>query len=138
MPILANVEQVKKCGLTVKEVVCDGTATKQLDNLNIEKQHCMVHMARCQKRRVIGVKLSNSMVGSSDKKLHMRFKQKLALAISCRCTMELAAARQLHKTSDEEFLSATSKAKDNILHCFCGDHSICKGSSLICPRGGGG
>ena len=51
----------------------------------------MVHMARCQKRRVIGVKLSNSMVASSDKKMHMGFKQKLARAISCRCTMELAA-----------------------------------------------
>ena len=43
-------------------------ATKQLDNLNIEREHCMVHMTRCQKRRVITVKLSNNMVGSSDKK----------------------------------------------------------------------
>ena len=78
---------------------CDGTATKQLDNLNIEKQHCMVHMARCQKRRVIGVKLSNSMVGtcSSDIKIHMRFKQKLARAISRRCTIELATARRLYQ-----------------------------------------
>ena len=30
--LIANVEQVKKRGLTVKEVVCDGTAAKQLDN----------------------------------------------------------------------------------------------------------
>ena len=44
---------------------CDCTATKQLNDLNIEKQHCMVHMARCQERCVIGVK---SFFGRFDKK----------------------------------------------------------------------
>ena len=134
--LIDNVKQVEMRGLTVEEVVCDGTATKQLDALNIKKQHCLVHMARCQKRRVIKAQLSNRMVGSSNKKIHMRFKQKLSRAISCRCTMELATARQLHETNDEDFLSATSKAKDNILNCFSGDHSTCKESSLICAGRG--
>ena len=135
--LIDNVKQVEMRGLTVEEVVCDGTATKQLNNLNIRKQHCLVHMARCQKRRVLKAQLSNRMVGSSNKKNHMKFKQKLSRAISCRCTMELAAVRQLHDNNDEEFLTATSKAKDNILNCFSGDHSICKGSSQVCPGGGG-
>ena len=112
--LIDNVKQVEMRGLTVEDVVCDGTATKQLNDLNIKKQHCLVHMARC----------------------HMRFKQKLSRAISCRCTMELATTRQLHETNDEDFLSATSKAKDNILNCFSGDHSTCKESSLICTGGG--
>ena len=50
--------------------------------------------------------------------------------------MELATARQLHETNDEDFLSATSKAKDNILNCLSGDHSTCKESSLICTGRG--
>ena len=62
----------------------------------------------------------------------MRFKQKLARAISRRCTIELATTRQLHKTNAEEFF-ATLKAKDNKLNFFSGDHLICKESSLTCP-----
>ena len=51
--LIDNVKQVEMRGLTVEEVVCDGTATKQLNDLNLKKKHCLVHMARCQKRRVI-------------------------------------------------------------------------------------
>ena len=79
--LIDNVKQVEMCGLTVEEVVCDGTATKQLNNLNIRKQHCLVHVAGCQKRRVIKAHLSNRMVGSSkSSKNHIKFKQILSRA----------------------------------------------------------
>ena len=70
------VKLVEIRSLAVKEVVCDGTATKQLNDINIRKQLWLRYMTRCLKRSVINTQLSNKTVCSSNSKLllHITFR----------------------------------------------------------------
>ena len=130
-----NVLQVEKSGLKVTGIVTDGTAkVYHAAGINAEKLHCIVHLARSQRKRVQGMLFSEGFVGSKDRTAVSRFKYRLATALSKRCTMELKAAKNRHGMGPA-FLEAAAEARGSILLCFQGDHSRCHLSGVCHARG---
>ncbi|KAH3814897.1 hypothetical protein DPMN_143414 [Dreissena polymorpha] len=52
-------------------------------------------------------------------------------ALRCRVRIELERLRK-QSCSDELFLRSAKFAIENIMHCFSGDHKMCKERSRVC------
>ncbi|KAH3857795.1 hypothetical protein DPMN_100410 [Dreissena polymorpha] len=57
--------------------------------------------------------------------------RKLASCLRCRVRIELKRLRK-QSCSDELFLRSAKFAIENIMHCFSGDHKMCKERSRVC------
>ena len=96
------------------------------------KQDCSVHVSRNQIRQIHNTNLSDTFFGSISKKEKSGFLNKVGQAISKRCTAELNEGLRQCAGNDEQFYQTVSEAKDNILSCLSGDHTLCRKKSFIC------
>ena len=67
-----NVQQVRKKELEIGTIVEDGVDLKKSKDLGLEKELCQVHMARCQRRRVLAINFSAETVGKTIRSAHFK------------------------------------------------------------------
>lgn len=112
------------------------------EGVTVRKEDCVVHVSRGQRRTVFKLRLSAQLIlgkplPSTCKKnpsqaQKIRFCHILSHALSRRCETELEVARAHFPVDDEKFINAVTAAKNNILDCFSGNHTKCKGVSFAC------
>jgi len=125
-----NILQIQSDSLAISGIVTDGTASAIKGHPSIEKLHCVVHLARSQKRRVQNLTLSQEMVGTRNQKQVTNFKRVLGAALTLRCNLELYAARNKYGEGGLQYLRAVESSRNSILECFSGDHSQCQRSGV--------
>lgn len=88
---------------------------------------CFVHRLRTIYKQIKNIKLT-SCPKAYDKKLYC---QKLASCIRAWIRLELVRQRS-QCTNDDVFVQYSKTAINNILHCFQGQHTMCRSRSMVC------
>jgi hypothetical protein len=139
-----SLDKVKDGPLAVRSITTDsGTQSAKAirDYYELKKQtnhlkkqtathyKCFVHKLRALERHVRAAK---SDIKSIPKKYNKdEYMRKLASCLRCRVRIELERLRK-QSCSDELFLRSAKFAIENIMHCFSGDHKMCKERSRVC------
>jgi hypothetical protein len=135
--ICDNIKTAASNGLRVKVLVSDGCtklarSLNALGNIRPEKQRCIVHVSRCQRKKVYGTTFSKQMVGKSTHCQYSYRRANIAEKIVNRCATELAIAKKKYGPDTEKFYAATERARLYIVDCLCGSHTNCTKNSLCC------
>jgi hypothetical protein len=121
--------------LNIKSVTCDASAqlakTVREHSANFKKSiqqyTCFVHFMRNVQKHVRNTKLQSPLPGK-DRTICM---QKLSSSVRGRVRMEVKRIQKSVK-SEEDFVSLSSNAIENIIPCFSNNHRHCREKSLVC------
>ncbi len=123
--------------LKVRSVTTDASAqiAKAIRETNIAKAQsdtithykCFIHRMRSMHGQLRKLRLT-SIQNCFDKSVYVL---KLASCLRARTRLELTKMRR-HYTSDENYIKNATSALDCMLACFQGDHTNCRGKSMVC------
>jgi hypothetical protein len=121
--------------IKIKSVTCDASAqlSKTVREHSakfkrpIKQYTCFVHFMRTVQKHVKNVSLQSTLPGN-DKPLFLR---KLSASVRERVRMEVTRIRKNVET-DEDFVTRSQAAVENIIPCFHNNHENCKLKSLVC------
>lgn len=110
--------------------ICSGMNKSVNKTKRIVKEDCRIHVSRGQRRLGYRIKWSQSFAGKSQKERQSFISAFLECVVK-RCSGELFGARKA--ATGNTLISLVAKARDTILPCFVGDHSMCT-HSFVCPK----
>lgn len=127
-----NLEKLKKEGLLkVESMTSDGSSQmeKFAKSKKLTHYNCLVHrMRNFQKALKKNFKLTTKTRPGEDKKT---FVKKLSAALRSRIYREIKRCRQRR---GPQFVKAAGIAINNVIPCFCNEHSRCKKISKVCQQ----
>ena len=132
-----NLQAATSAGLSINTVISDGCTkvNASLQQLKIcvpERQDCIVHVSRRQRKMLHKCIFSEQLVGKPTDNNYNYVRAYIADRIVSRCSAELAIAKRRFGHSSSKFYKAVEQARENIVACLCGKHDHCKQKSMYC------
>lgn len=140
-----SMENISKSGIGIRYITTDpdGSSFKAAEDLykdgilNTPPEHQLDtrHVSNNQRKHISNTAFSDCMFGKTNAKQRGKLKTRLASDMPERCLAEHVQAYKLFAGKHQHIQKALQRTKDAIVHCYQGDHQLCKRHSFVCGGG---